>query len=203
MRWAPMHNTSHHLFTEIAAINTCSGDQNWVSLSYRPSGTSKKSSKHTRSPLKLRDERATNPPSCVCAGSDLSAKPIQRASLPLERIYHVQTRHGLAFCVFGVGDCVADYALEEGFEDTAGFFVDHCFALTLATLWEGWGKGGGGRMGKRGGLLAEIRFTPPRRARRRMAGLVMPWMLSRRILRWRFAPPLPRPLPPFPPGSCQ
>ena len=27
----------------------------------------------------------------------------------------------------------------------------------------------------------------------------MPWMLSRRILRWRFAPPLPRPLPPFPP----
>ena len=48
-------------------------------------------------------------------------------------------------------------------------------------------------------VLAEIRLTPPRRARRRMAGLVIPWMLSRRILRWRFAPPLPRPLPPFPP----
>ena len=48
-------------------------------------------------------------------------------------------------------------------------------------------------------VLAEIRLTPPRRARRRMAGLVMPWMLSRRILRWRFAPPFPRPLPPFPP----
>ena len=31
-----------------------------------------------------------------------------------------------------------------------------------------------------------------------MAGLVMPWMLSRSTLRWRFAPPLPRPLPPFP-----
>ena len=46
-----------------------------------------------------------------------------------------------------------------------------------------------GRKGIKGGgidqrvLLAEIRFTPPRRARRRMAGLVMPWMLSRRILR--------------------
>ncbi len=50
-------------------------------------------------------------------------------------------------------------------------------------------------------LTGEIRFTPPRRARRRMAGFVMPWMLSRRILRWRLAPPLPRPLPPFPPAE--
>ena len=50
-------------------------------------------------------------------------------------------------------------------------------------------------------MLAEIRLTPPRRARRRMAGFVMPWMLSRRILRCRLAPPLPRPLPPFPPGG--
>jgi hypothetical protein len=48
-------------------------------------------------------------------------------------------------------------------------------------------------------ILAEIRFTPPRRARRRIAGLVIPWMLSRRIFRWRLAPPFPRPLPPLPP----
>ena len=39
----------------------------------------------------------------------------------------------------------------------------------------------GGRRGL--DILAEIRLTPPRRARRRMAGLVMPWMLSRRIFR--------------------
>jgi len=32
-----------------------------------------------------------------------------------------------------------------------------------------------------------MRLTPPRRARRRMAGLVTPWMLSRRTLRWRLA----------------
>ncbi len=51
----------------------------------------------------------------------------------------------------------------------------------------------------RSDVLAEIRLTPPRRARRRMAGFVMPWILSRRILRWRLAPPLPRPLPPLPP----
>ncbi|KER22031.1 hypothetical protein T265_09785 [Opisthorchis viverrini] len=38
-------------------------------------------------------------------------------------------------------------------------------------------------------IRPEMCFTPPRRARRRMAGLVIPWMLSRRTLRWRFAPP--------------
>ena len=32
-----------------------------------------------------------------------------------------------------------------------------------------------------------MRLTPPRRARRRIAGLVMPWMLSRSTLRWRGA----------------
>ena len=31
-----------------------------------------------------------------------------------------------------------------------------------------------------------------------MAGLVIPWMLSRRIFLWRLAPPFPSPLPPFP-----
>ncbi len=104
--------------------------------------------------------------------------------------------------MFGVGDGVADDALEEGLEDAAGFFVDHwargrgvsgsvvlgC-VLGLCRGEEGEGEerrmGGGeeGRGRERGDILAEIRFTPPRRARRRMAGLVMPWMLSRRILR--------------------
>eukprot|EP00900_Chrysochromulina_parva_P024456 jgi/Chrpa1/6644/Chrysochromulina_OHIO_Genome00017709-RA len=32
-------------------------------------------------------------------------------------------------------------------------------------------------------MRPEMRLTPPRRARRRIAGLVMPWMLSRRTLR--------------------
>ena len=43
-----------------------------------------------------------------------------------------------------------------------------------------------------------MRLTPPRRASLRMAGLVMPWMLSRSTLRCLLAPPLPRPLPPLP-----
>uniref|UniRef100_A0A8R7RFF8 Uncharacterized protein n=1 Tax=Triticum urartu TaxID=4572 RepID=A0A8R7RFF8_TRIUA len=47
-------------------------------------------------------------------------------------------------------------------------------------------------------MRPEMRFTPPLRARRRIAGLVMPWMLSRSTFRWRLAPPLPSPLPPLP-----
>ncbi|KAF7638480.1 hypothetical protein Mgra_00002160 [Meloidogyne graminicola] len=47
-------------------------------------------------------------------------------------------------------------------------------------------------------MSPEIRFTPPRRAKRRIAGFVIPWMLSRKTLRWRFAPPFPSPFPPLP-----
>jgi hypothetical protein len=75
--------------------------------------------------------------------------------------------------VLGVGDSVADDALEECLEDTTGLFVDHCRRVRTCLAWRrGWEC-----------LLAEIRLTPPRRARRRIAGLVIPWMLSRRILR--------------------
>ena len=37
-----------------------------------------------------------------------------------------------------------------------------------------------------------------RRANRRIAGLVIPWMLSLSTFLWRLAPPLPSPLPPLP-----
>ena len=47
-------------------------------------------------------------------------------------------------------------------------------------------------------MSPEIRLTPPRRAKRLMAGLVMPWMLSLNTLRWRLAPPFPSPFPPLP-----
>jgi hypothetical protein len=33
-------------------------------------------------------------------------------------------------------------------------------------------------------IRPDIRLTPPRRASLRIAGLVIPWMLSRKILRW-------------------
>jgi len=60
----------------------------------------------------------------------LSTKPIKRPPLPLKRIHDIQTRHRLALGMLGVGDRIANHALEECFQDTAGFFVDH------------WGGGG-------------------------------------------------------------
>jgi hypothetical protein len=75
--------------------------------------------------------------------------------------------------VLSVGNSITDNALEEGLEDTTGLFVDHCDDVSTELLRWSSGKS----------LLAEIRLTPPRRARRRIAGLVIPWMLSRRILR--------------------
>ncbi len=45
------------------------------------------------------------------------------------------------------------------------------------------------------GLLADgSLFTPPRQ----IAGLVIPWMLSRSTFLWRLTPHFPRPLPPLP-----
>lgn len=55
----------------------------------------------------------------------LTTKPIKRPPLPLQRIHDIQTRHRLALCMFGVRDRIADHALEERFQDAAGFFVDH------------------------------------------------------------------------------
>jgi hypothetical protein len=107
--------------------------------------------------------------------ASLTTETVEGAALALERVDHVEGGDSLSLGVLGVGDGVTDDTLEEGLQDTAGLLVDHCGALgaveregAAATGWD---------------LLAEIRLTPPRRARRRMAGLVIPWMLSRRILR--------------------
>ena len=43
-----------------------------------------------------------------------------------------------------------------------------------------------------------MRFTPPRLAKRLIAGLVIPWIFWRSIFLCRLAPPLPNPLPPRP-----
>ena len=122
----------------------------------------------------------------------LSTETIKRTALTLERVDHIQTRYRLSLRVLSVGNSIADDAFEEGLKDTASFFVDHYDAYTLAPSRERdparqrkerERKAGWIRVRAREGLLAEIRLTPPRRARRRMAGLVIPWMLSRRILR--------------------
>ena len=55
----------------------------------------------------------------------LSTETVQRTSLTLERIHHIQTRHRLSLRVLGVSDSITDDAFEESLEDAAGFFVDH------------------------------------------------------------------------------
>jgi len=95
--------------------------------------------------------------------------------LSLESIDHIERGDGLSLGVFSVGDSITDDAFEEGLEDTARLFVDHWEVVSMRDFI----------MSKvrKVDILAEIRLTPPRRARRRIAGLVMPWMLSRRIFR--------------------
>ena len=54
--------------------------------------------------------------------------------MSLESVDDVEGGDGLSLGVFGVGDCVSDDALEEGLQDTAGLFVDHCLDMVLATV---------------------------------------------------------------------
>jgi hypothetical protein len=56
----------------------------------------------------------------------LTAEAVQGAALALESVDDVKRGDGLALGVLGVGDGIADDALEEGLEDTTGLFVDHC-----------------------------------------------------------------------------
>lgn len=106
----------------------------------------------------------------------LTSETVEGAALALEGVDDVEGGDGLALGVLGVGDSVTDDTLKEGLEDGAGLLVDHC-------RWGQRDVSRGGVCCREQDLLAEIRLTPPRRARRRIAGLVIPWMLSRRILR--------------------
>ena len=58
----------------------------------------------------------------------LSAEAVQGAALSLESIDDIKGGDSLSLGVLSVGDCISDDTFEEGLEDTAGFFVDHCFA---------------------------------------------------------------------------
>jgi hypothetical protein len=56
----------------------------------------------------------------------LTTEAVQGAALALESVDDIEGGDGLALGVLGVGDGIADDALEEGLEDTTGLFVDHC-----------------------------------------------------------------------------
>ena len=60
------------------------------------------------------------------ARGSLAAETVEGAALSLEGVDDVEGGDGLSLGVLGVGDGVSDDAFEEGLEDAAGFFVDHC-----------------------------------------------------------------------------
>jgi hypothetical protein len=66
------------------------------------------------------------------AAARLAAETVEGAALPLEGVDDVERRDRLALGVLGVGDGVADDALEELLEDSAGLLIDHA-ADTLDT----------------------------------------------------------------------
>ena len=84
--------------------------------------------------------------------------------MSLQGIDYIERGNSLALGVFRVGDSITDDTLKEGLEDTSGLFIDH-WCTRQDRAWRG---------KQQRNLLAEIRLTPPRRARRRIAGLVMP-----------------------------
>ena len=63
-----------------------------------------------------RDEKAT------C----LTTETVEGTALALESVDDIEGGDRLALGVLGVGDGIADDALEEGLEDTTGLLVDHC-----------------------------------------------------------------------------
>ena len=57
---------------------------------------------------------------------NLSTETVKGTTLALEGVDHVERCDCLTLGVLGVGDGIANDGFQEGLEDTAGFFVDHC-----------------------------------------------------------------------------
>jgi hypothetical protein len=74
-----------------------------------------------RSRHKCRDERS------------LTTETVESTALALEGVDNVERGDGLALGVLGVGDGIADDALEESLEDTTGLLVDHCNTVRRCT----------------------------------------------------------------------
>jgi hypothetical protein len=58
--------------------------------------------------------------------SSLATETVEGAALSLESVDNVEGGDRLALGVLGVRDGITDDTLEEGLEDTASLFVDHC-----------------------------------------------------------------------------
>jgi hypothetical protein len=72
---------------------------------------------------------------CRSVGNNkLTAETVEGAALTFERVHHVHGGDGLPLGVFGVGDGVPDYVLEEDLEHASRLLVDQSgYALDAAT----------------------------------------------------------------------
>lgn len=105
-------------------------------------------------------------------------RTVESSALSLKCVHDIEGSDSLALGVLSVCDRVANDILQEDLEDASGLLVDETCQSQESVL------------GCPSSLMLfhkvnppEIRFTPPRRARRRIAGFVIPWMLSRKIFR--------------------
>jgi len=55
----------------------------------------------------------------------LTTESVKSPALTLKSVDNVERSDSLALGVLGVGDSIADDALEEGLENSTGLFVDH------------------------------------------------------------------------------
>jgi len=83
---------------------------------------------------------------------------------------YIKGSDSLPTSMLSVSNSVTDDVRKGHFQYTSGLFIDE----------------------------VRVRLTPPLLARRRIAGFVIPWMLSLRTFLCLLAPPLPNPFPPFP-----
>lgn len=133
----------------------------------------------------------------------LAAEAVQSATLALECVDHVQGCHGLAASMLSVSDSIADYVLQENLEHTTGLLICRggiarhmiqkveprsascfdCFKIEVVSPPAGCLRCPESTAYKKTQapnpaidlqMSPEIRLTPPRRARRRIAGLVIP-----------------------------
>jgi hypothetical protein len=60
----------------------------------------------------------------VIPTANLGTEAVESAALALESVDHIESGHGLAASVLGVGDGITNDVFKEDLEDTAGLLVD-------------------------------------------------------------------------------
>jgi hypothetical protein len=101
-------------------------------------------------------------------------KAINGTSTTSQHEHDVRSRDGFAFTALHHCTHLVDDDFQAFLQGRPHLVIDRWRLMSETDIRQG-------KRLRRLDLQAEMRLTPPRRARRRMAGLVTPWMLSRKI----------------------